>query len=64
MTDKPQELRAIELRIEAGEDPDLIPGVEKLWLWYLEQNREAFDAYHTEFFEWCKQNPEQAKPQG
>lgn len=55
----PKELRIIQSRIESGEDPDGIPGIEKLWIWRANKRSEALAREERQFLKWVKEHPEQ-----
>jgi len=55
----PKELRDIQSRIEAGEDPDEIPGVEKLFIWRMNKRADEFSRREDRFLKWVKDHPEE-----
>ena len=50
----PSYLRQMELKVEAGVDPDAIKGIEKLWLFRALRDRDEFDEHERQFYEWLR----------
>lgn len=50
----PEDLRKLAERVAAGEDPDEIRGIDRLWLYRAERDRDAINASQHQFFQWLE----------
>lgn len=50
----PNNLRALAARVEAGEDPDDIKGIEALWIYRLHRDRDAMDKNEEQFLQYMR----------
>lgn len=47
----PDDLRKMAIKVANGADPDSIFGIERLWLYRVDRDREKIDAEQTKFFD-------------
>lgn len=47
----PPDLLDMRKQVEAGADPDDVLGIERLWIWQFEQNKNEWEALQRQFLE-------------
>lgn len=52
----PEDLRTLAARVASGEDPDEVSGIERLWIYRVERDKEMIAAAEMRFFKYLRAN--------